>query len=151
MNLPCLSFNGSGNKKASVWGLFYLCCHWTPCIKKDTLRMHGQTAAQGELLRCAGTSARSHVVAQPGSGSAQRNGADIQTVQWRWPLGPPRVDGLGEGLYEVRSTIGGRAFRVFFCIKGDRMILLHGIEKKGQKTPKAALDLARQRMKETGR
>ena len=78
-------------------------------------------------------------------------GADIQTVQWRWPLGPPRVDGLGEGLYEVRSTIGGRAFRVFFCIKGDRMILLHGIEKKGQKTPKAALDLARRRMKEINR
>ena len=78
-------------------------------------------------------------------------GADIQTVQWRWPLGPPRVDGLGEGLYEVRSTIGGRAFRVFFCIKGDRMILLHGIEKKGQKTPKGALDLARRRMKEIGK
>ncbi|MDQ6987289.1 MAG: type II toxin-antitoxin system RelE/ParE family toxin [Mariprofundaceae bacterium] len=75
-------------------------------------------------------------------------GADIQTIQWRWPVSKPLVDGLGGGLYEVRSSIKGRAFRVFFCVKDGCMILLHGIEKKTQKTPKAALELARKRMSE---
>jgi len=75
-------------------------------------------------------------------------GADIQAVQWRWPVSKPLVDGLGGGLYEVRSSIGSRAFRVFFCVKGGSMVLLHGIEKKTQKTPKQALEIARRRMKE---
>jgi len=75
-------------------------------------------------------------------------GADIQAVQWRWPVSKPLVDGLGGGLYEVRSTVGRRAFRVFFCVKGGSMMLLHGIEKKTQKTPRQALEMARKRMKE---
>jgi len=75
-------------------------------------------------------------------------GADIQAVQWRWPVSKPLVDGFGGGLYEVRSTTGNRAFRVFFCVRGGSMMLLHGIEKKTQKTPRQALELARKRMKE---
>ncbi len=75
-------------------------------------------------------------------------GADIQAVQWRWPISKPLVDGMGGGLYEVRSSVGSRAFRVFFCIQHNAMVLLHGIEKKTQKTPKQALDIARKRMKE---
>jgi len=75
-------------------------------------------------------------------------GADIQAVQWRWPISKPLVDGMGGGLYEVRSSVGSRAFRVFFCIQHDAMVLLHGIEKKTQKTPRQALDIARKRMKE---
>jgi len=75
-------------------------------------------------------------------------GADIQAVQWRWPVSKPLVDGLGGGLYEVRSSIESRAFRVFFCIQNDDIIvLLHSIEKKTQKTPKKALDIARKRIK----
>jgi len=72
-------------------------------------------------------------------------GADIQAVQWRWPVSKPLVDGLGGSLYEIRSSINGRAFRVFFCVKDDALILLHGIEKKMQKTPKKALEIARKR------
>jgi len=49
---------------------------------------------------------------------------------------------------EVRSSVGSRAFRVFFCIQHDAMVLLRGIEKKTQKTPRQALDIARKRMKE---
>ncbi|MDX8410865.1 MAG: type II toxin-antitoxin system RelE/ParE family toxin [Mariprofundaceae bacterium] len=75
-------------------------------------------------------------------------GADIQAVQWRWPVSKPLVDGLGAGLYEVRSSVGSRAFRVFFCVKENTMVLLHGIEKKTRKTPKQALEIARKRMKE---
>lgn len=31
-------------------------------------------------------------------------GSDILTVQWSWPVGKPLVDGLGGGLYEIRSS-----------------------------------------------
>jgi phage-related protein len=73
---------------------------------------------------------------------------DIQVVQWRWPIGKPQVDGLGDGLYEVRTQVGKRTYRVLFCIVGSTMVLLHGFQKKTQKTPKAAIDLARSRQHE---
>jgi phage-related protein len=75
-------------------------------------------------------------------------GSDIQVVQWRWPIGKPLVDGLGEGLYEVRSLVGDSTYRVLFCIVGSTMALLHGFQKKRQKTPKAALEVARSRQRE---
>lgn len=74
-------------------------------------------------------------------------GSDIQVVQWRWPVGPPRVDGFGDGLYEVRSLTGHGIFRVLFCIHHDAIILLHGFQKKTRATPKAAIGLARRRKK----
>lgn len=124
---------------------------WTPCIKKDTLRMHGQTAAQGELLRRAGTSARSRVATQPGNGATQRN-------RRRYPDGAMAMaarpaPGGWVGGRVIRGAFDNRGARIpgVFCIKGDWMILLHGIEKKGQKTPKGALELARRRMKEVGK
>ncbi len=56
---------------------------------------------------------------------------------------------LGKGLYEVRTNLqGDRIARVFFCFHAEKMVLLHGIIKKSQKTPKKDLDLARRRQKE---
>jgi phage-related protein len=78
-------------------------------------------------------------------------GSDIQVVQWRWPIGRPLVDGLGEGLYEARSQVGRNAYRVLFCLVGSTMVLLHGFQKKTQRTPKAALDIARTRQDEVER
>jgi phage-related protein len=75
-------------------------------------------------------------------------GSDIQVAQWRWPIGKPLVDGLGDGLYEVRTQVIKRAYRVLFCIAGSTMVLLHGFQKKTQKTPRAAIDLARSRQQE---
>lgn len=52
----------------------------------------------------------------------------------------------GGGLLEVRSDItGGRIARV---IHEGQMVLLHGLVKKAQTTPKPALDLAGKRAKE---
>jgi hypothetical protein len=31
-------------------------------------------------------------------------GADIQAVQWRWPVSKPLVDGLGGGLYRRKGV-----------------------------------------------
>lgn len=75
-------------------------------------------------------------------------GSDIQQVQWRWPVGKPLVDGLGGGLFEVRTSLDGEIYRVLFCLDGSTMILLHGFQKKSQRTPKPDLDLGRKRKSE---
>jgi phage-related protein len=61
-------------------------------------------------------------------------GKDILKVQWRWPISRPFVGAFGEGLYEVRSAHDGNIYRVFFCIEGRSMVLLHGFMKKTQAT-----------------
>lgn len=75
-------------------------------------------------------------------------GTDAAQVQMSWPVGKPLVDGFGAGLYEVRTSIDGNIYRVLFCLDGSTMVLLHGFQKKSQKTPKADLDLARRRMRD---
>jgi phage-related protein len=56
---------------------------------------------------------------------------------------------LGQGLWEVRSTLpGNRIARVIFCIVQGRMVLLHGFVKKTRKIPNDDLALARRRMEE---
>lgn len=74
-------------------------------------------------------------------------GSDIERVQWRWPISKPLVGSFGEGLYEVRTSIDGNIFRVFFCIEGSAMVLLHAFTKKTQKTPDDELEIARKRQK----
>lgn len=70
-------------------------------------------------------------------------GADIQRVQWQWPVGPPLVDGsFGGGLAEVRSSFNRNEYRVLFCISGNEMVLLHGFMKQTKATPKADKELA---------
>ena len=75
-------------------------------------------------------------------------GSDILTVQWSWLVGQPLVDGLGGGLYEIRSTHERTEYRVFFCIAASKLVLLHGIVKKARKTSRADLELARKRLTE---
>jgi phage-related protein len=70
-------------------------------------------------------------------------GAEIRNVQNGWPLGKPYVDGFGGGLYQVRTSYGGQQYRVFFIILGGTMVLLHGFQKKTQKTSAAEINLAR--------
>ena len=73
-------------------------------------------------------------------------GADIRTVQVTWPIGKPLVDSLGDGLREVRSTHDKVEYRVIFVVDNGRMVLLHAFRKKSQKTKKADLELALERM-----
>ncbi len=49
-------------------------------------------------------------------------------------MGKPLVDGFGAGLFEVRTSYDKKEYRVLFCIEGDTMLLLHGLQKKTQKT-----------------
>ena len=77
-------------------------------------------------------------------------GGDIMAVELGWPLGPPLVAGLGDGLYEVRSNLTGKRniSRVLFTVQGRFMVLLHGFIKKTQKTPDSDVKLARKRKRE---
>jgi phage-related protein len=64
-------------------------------------------------------------------------------------LGMPYTKAMGEGLFEIRARGSegiGRAF--FCCMKGKRIVILHGFVKKTQATPIKELRLAKQRMKE---
>jgi len=72
-------------------------------------------------------------------------GVDIKTVEFGWPIGMPVCRPLGDGVYEVRSSLAqNRIARVLFYIDArGRMVLLHGFIKKSQKTPAADLELAR--------
>jgi phage-related protein len=61
----------------------------------------------------------------------------------------PLCRALCGGLWEIRSNLPlGRIARVIFCVSAGRMVLLHGFEKKTQKTPKPDLEIARKRQKE---
>jgi phage-related protein len=45
------------------------------------------------------------------------------------------------------STIAPNIFRVLFCLVGSDMVLLHGFQKKTQKTPAKEIALGRKRQK----
>lgn len=75
-------------------------------------------------------------------------GADIRAVQWLWPCGKPLVDSLGDGIYELRSTLPNRICRVLFFQRDDGLVLLHAFIKKTRKCPPDDLGIAEKRMKE---
>ena len=75
-------------------------------------------------------------------------GEDIAYVQFKWPIGKPRVDYLRDSVWEVRSRLDNRIARVLFAVDFSQMILLHGFIKKTQQTPNSDIDLAIKRLKE---
>jgi phage-related protein len=77
----------------------------------------------------------------------KRIGEDIKTVEFGWPVGMPVCKPLGDGNYEVRtSLVQNRIARVIFYVdRKGRMILLHGFIKRTQKVQAEDLDLARSR------
>lgn len=78
----------------------------------------------------------------------QSIGEDIAYVQYKWPIGKPRVDHLRGPIWEVRSTIGNRIARVLFAVEQVEMLLLHAFIKKTQQTDPADIELALKRMKD---
>lgn len=75
-------------------------------------------------------------------------GEDIKAVEIAWPMGVPLVKKLDDDLWEVRTILPNKISRVFFTVWQGFMVLLHGIIKKSQKTPKEDLDLAKKRRNE---
>lgn len=86
-----------------------------------------------------------------GLAPADRNaiGQDLMRVQYRWPVGMPLCRSLGEGLWEVRSSLpSNRIARVLFSVHQGRILALHGFIKKSRKTPDEDLALTRRRKRE---
>jgi phage-related protein len=76
-------------------------------------------------------------------------GLDLMRVQYRWPVGMPLCRALGDGLWEVRTSLpSNRIARVLFSVRQDRILVVHGFIKKTQKTPADDLALARRRNRE---
>ena len=77
-------------------------------------------------------------------------GFELQKVEFGWPIGMPlcrQIKGH-KRLWEVRIRLtGGRIARVFFCTQDQEMILLHGFEKKSQKTPQKEIETAKKRLR----
>jgi len=73
-------------------------------------------------------------------------GEDIKTAQFGWPLGMPLIRKLAIGLWEVRSHVSTGIARVMFTVDGQTMVLLHGFQKKSQRTPAADLMTAKRRL-----
>lgn len=55
---------------------------------------------------------------------------------------------LGQGLWEIRTSLENRIARIYFCLAGSRVVLLHGIIKKSRTAPKPDLDTARRRKRD---
>lgn len=73
-------------------------------------------------------------------------GEDIKTAQFGWPIGMPLIRKLASELWEVRSRISNGISRVMFTVDGQTMVLLHGFQKKSQRTPPADLMTAKRRL-----
>ena len=63
-------------------------------------------------------------------------GEDIKTVQFGWPLGIPLVRKQDKDLWKIRIHLESRIARVLFTVSASKIILLHGLIKKSQATPK---------------
>lgn len=68
----------------------------------------------------------------------------IQLLKLYGPhIGEPDSKPLGDGLFELRTSVGSAAGRVlYFFVVGDTAVLTHGFLKKTQKTPRREIERA---------
>ena len=74
----------------------------------------------------------------------RRSGAAVAACPQKLPAGILLVH---EPLLELIREYQGTAYRIFFCVKGPEIWLLHALEKKRRKTPVTDLRLAQDRMR----
>ena len=74
----------------------------------------------------------------------------IELMQAYGPdIGVPHTKAMGAGLFEVRAKGREGIGRAFYCtLVGERIVILHAIIKKSDKTPARELTTARARQKE---
>ena len=78
-------------------------------------------------------------------------GQDLHAVQEGFPLGMPLCRPLGQGLWEVRSSVPqfGEVRLLFFHRReAEALVVTAAFVKKSRKTPQAEIDMARARMKD---
>jgi phage-related protein len=118
---------------------------------RGTLAVQGQESAQRPRLGCTfykteggEEPVRSWLKDLPDPAS-NVIGRDLASIQWRWPVSMPLVGNLGDGLWEVRSTVGKVEYRVIFSVDDGEMYLLNGFQKSTRKTPDHERTLALKR------
>lgn len=74
----------------------------------------------------------------------------LETMAIHGPdIGMPHTRAMGAGLFEIRAKGREGIARAFYCTEvGGRVVILHAIVKKTDKTPARDLETARARMKE---
>lgn len=80
-------------------------------------------------------------------GDCRAIGIALNEIQFRWPIGMPRVRKLQPRLWEARIIVKDGIARVFFTVDDIYMVLLHGFIKKSQKAPTSDLETAIKRLK----
>ena len=61
--------------------------------------------------------------------------------------GEPLVRHIEGKLWELRRESGAQTYRLFYAfLSGRRILLLHGFQKKTQKTPRGEIEVARRRL-----
>ncbi|HUW65728.1 MAG TPA: type II toxin-antitoxin system RelE/ParE family toxin [Spirochaetia bacterium] len=74
----------------------------------------------------------------------------FQLLANNWPyIGEPHVKPMTgkKGLWELREQLGSKRVRIFFFQQQPHtLVMIHGIVKKTQKTPKRELDIAELKM-----
>ena len=121
-------------------------CGVKPDVKSETLEKQGKRVQV--IFYCTnagGEPVRDWLKGLPSDEDRKRIGEDIKTVEFGWPIGMPVCRPLGDGVYEVRTSLTqNRIARTLFYIdKKSRMVLLHGFIKKTKKTPDDDLKLAK--------
>jgi phage-related protein len=67
----------------------------------------------------------------------------VRNVQAAEPL----VKHIGGKIWELRRASSGNFYRVmYFLFTGRQIVLLHGFQKKTQKTPRSEIEIAEKRM-----
>ncbi|MGE0501334.1 MAG: type II toxin-antitoxin system RelE/ParE family toxin [Rhizobiaceae bacterium] len=76
-------------------------------------------------------------------------GADLRTVQFGFPIGMPLCRSLGDGLFELRTSLPSRKeARLIFFQHGEDLIVVAGFIKKTMKTPGTEIEKAKVRRSE---
>lgn len=64
-------------------------------------------------------------------------------------LHEPYTKHIDGPIWELRSKFSSNIYRIFYFLrKEDTIVLLHGFTKKGQKTPKSEIELAKKRLQD---
>jgi len=72
---------------------------------------------------------------------------DVEQLQaFGLQLPAPLTRSLGSKLWELRTRAGRQHRVLYFAASGRRLVLLHAFTKKTQKTPRAELDTAADRL-----
>jgi phage-related protein len=78
-------------------------------------------------------------------------GEDLKVLEIRYPVGMPLCKPLGNGLWELRSSLPSKRearLLYFYRSKSKTIMVVHGFIKTTRTTPKGDLRLAEKRKKE---